>query len=974
MVRQFGTVRAAKLLVLLALSRDGKLRREQVAELLWPDDFYDATRLRLRQETHRLKKVLGPAEGLVTSTHTEICLARQGFDTDLDQLRRQIQADSVDAFQNLGSSSWLTGEFLPGWDDPWAVAERAQADQIQLTAAIAMGEAYIAGHRPQAALDLARLIIRRHPTDEGIRLIAVRAHAELGSMTNAVAEYQDLRRQLKDRLGAEPSPDTDTAFKAVVKGKIKPNHRSEKLTMDVPCPIDRLVGRDALLAQVISEISPPALGRLVTLVGPGGIGKTRLAIEAALRLKEMGNRQVAFVTLEEVPINQWVRAVVNRLGSQAPTDADPMSYLARMLRGERLILVLDNLEHLIPEIAGEIRKLLEAVPDLKLLVTSRCPLKLGGEVCIGLSTLDPLVHGRAMLVDALRSFRPRAAEISEQDLALDELAIRLDGYPLAIRLASARFRTLTPKALLQQLKQHPEILSLSGSQGPDRHASLEKALAWSLDSLDSVERAAIDLIAGFPGGVGLELGSFALGANHAVEILERLLDTAMLQLDDRGTHIRFRMLVPVREYVRSTLSDSRWHAVQDHCAQATVSFVKSLAVGPHEPLTESKLLALDDDHENLESAMLWLVDQAPLAAVDLLHRLWPYENLRARHRQTLNLIQRLEPTWLCADDASRVSMQLAKTVMLASLAQEQEALPGLEDAEQRVQNINDPTAEVLTAFVRAYWMMRRDFLNSREAAERAVEVANKLDNVFLKARAQHLAGMVSYYTNDISATIENLRSAYQMFQDVGELAYAGTCGLMLCGALSQANRGSETTQILEESRRKLQIAGDPARMAFLYETEGRIALDAGNAEIAEASFRKSLEIWEFIGSAYQRADQLLSITRALLAQSRFQDAKQTLTESADLWVQDDNYGGLSQSVTCVACILFSEGQAELAARTLAAVLAFEREQNVKIIQPEVDFRNRIIDKVGLLPPFEGTITVADVRQLFNLLQGPIDGD
>jgi DNA-binding SARP family transcriptional activator len=179
-ISNFGTSRAAKLFVLLALSRSGEMQRTQLADLLWPDDFYDSTRLRLRQEIHRLKRALEPAGDWISASTNSVSLDRSHLAIDLHARGR------LD-----GKCPWPEGEFLAGWDDVCSVAERRNAEDIRVRAAIATATQKLELGNTQAALAAVSPLIDRHPLHEALRMTAVQAHARGGSLAAAVAEYQD---------------------------------------------------------------------------------------------------------------------------------------------------------------------------------------------------------------------------------------------------------------------------------------------------------------------------------------------------------------------------------------------------------------------------------------------------------------------------------------------------------------------------------------------------------------------------------------------------------------------------------------------------------------------------------------------------------------------------------------------------------------------------------------------------------------
>ena len=307
-IENFGTTRSAKLLVLLSLVRSGKMLRSQLAEQLWPDDFYDATRLRLRQEIHRLKRALGSDAEIIGSDARDVWLDKSQVTTDIELLEGVYGGKD-----HLLPDSVFTDDFLPGWHDDWVLAERSRAENLQASAAVALGNRRLESGDATGALEFAKRVIQRHPLNEELRMVAVHSNAKLGSVAASVAEYQDYRRKVREHLGVNAEqPDPDYLARLV-----EPPLPALPTSWDntIPFRLDPLIGRESQIEDTISRLGKPGV-RLVTLVGPGGIGKTQLSIEVANRLLETTESRVAFVSLADVlEGKEWSRATLSHLRS-----------------------------------------------------------------------------------------------------------------------------------------------------------------------------------------------------------------------------------------------------------------------------------------------------------------------------------------------------------------------------------------------------------------------------------------------------------------------------------------------------------------------------------------------------------------------------------------------------------------------------------------------------------------------------------
>lgn len=978
--RNFGTIRAAKLLVILSLTRSARMPREHLAEQLWPDDLYDATRLRLRQEIHRLKKALGPAEGMVVTTTTDVGLDRSMFETDIDILKQIIQKDGAGR-EGFDVETIFKNEFLPAWDEVWTMAERAPAEALQLQAAIAHGQHLLASGQAESALETAQWLIPKHPFNEELRMVAVKAHGDLGSLASAVAEYQQFRRGLKEALGVEPKEASEKVVKELTESLLPtarptrptPHQAGEdrlsanELGGEIPNPIEPLIGRAELLQQVMDLTAPEAGIRLLTLVGPGGIGKTRLVIEAAQRLKQQGDRRVFFVTLSEADSNSdWARVVAAQLKSSVPSDVEPLTVISNLLKSEPTLLVLDNAETFMPGISMGVKRLLEASSTLSLLVTSITPLKIGGETPLNVGPLDAMTEGRQILVNALRTYRPLAAAVSANDEALDQIAQRLDGYPLALRLASARFRILSPEALLQHLDSIGGLTS-SANDLPERHRSLESALGASYQALEQRDRVALQFLSALPGGAGMDLAAMLLGHDSHLDILERLLDSALVSLDDHGAHVRIKILGPVRGFVRETVHERDWQAIVDQARRTTAEYVQkrvpSAACWPN----QAQMQALDEENENIQAAWDWAIEHDWKLAVEVTPKLSFFELANGRLKGALARVYELENSWRSLDLEQQAELDIVLYGLQMLSGDSDKALESIERAESAVIHTSILELKARSASNRASYSFRKDFSNSKDNALMALQLAKDCGNQGLEARGHQLLGSIYWYSKEFESAIASMSQAFALYRSLNMTAQAGFSGLDLVIYHQHVGDKKKAWSILAEAKQLIFSSNELAGQAHMHEIEGRMALSDDRAVEAEASFRESLRLWSRVESDFQEADQLLSLTRALLAQERWDEASENLLQSADKWVKDNNEGGLCQSISSLALLLHKKGLRESAQHALAYAIAYHEAHSLIIVEPEIEFRNSIIEMVGGAGTAEGPYSLLGARALFDQL-------
>jgi predicted ATPase len=402
----------------------------------------------------------------------------------------------------------------------------------------------------------------------------------------------------------------------------------------LPAVVTPLVGRD----QEAGAAADLVLGegaRLITLTGPGGVGKSRLALEVAGRLSPSFADGVRFVDLAPVRSPDLVAAAIAAgLGLRTtggPLIADVEAYL----RPRRLVLLLDNFEQ-VTGAAPLVTELLAVAPALVVLVTSRTVLRLSGEHEFQVAPLPTPPAGTAgrarQLADlqgyaSVRLFAERAhaaapgfALTSENATAVAEICRRLDGLPLAIELAAARVRLLPPQALLARLDDRMSLLTGGARDLPERQRTLRNTLDWSFGLLSPAEQALFSYLGIFPGTFDLEAAAAVGGtsdsappgdgqAEDVIDTLSSLVDASLVRDEHQADQPRFSMLGTVRDYARERLRESgQWNEAHDRHAAHFLEFAGSAAAGLEGPSQVAWLDRLEAEHDNLGATMSWFLD------------------------------------------------------------------------------------------------------------------------------------------------------------------------------------------------------------------------------------------------------------------------------------------------------------------------------------------------------------------------------
>jgi predicted ATPase len=458
-----------------------------------------------------------------------------------------------------------------------------------------------------------QVLVAREPLREELRELLMRALYGVNRQAEALAVYDAGRRLLRDELGLEPAATLRalhrrllTQTEEVVAPPAIPTVRRNLL----PGLLDETFGRDRDLAALESLLGE-GRGRLVSLLGPGGVGKTRVSVELAHRLGDRYRDGIAFVPLVEAEKPHDVAATIcSALGVPAAEDATES--LVAALQTRRMLLICDNFEHVSD--AGELLlRLLESAPGLHVLVTSRVTLRLRGEQQY---RLEPLAHqataGPSPSV-ALFVARARAADATfdptEQELVdIAEICARCDGLPLAIELAAARVRALRVAELLDRLADPLPVLRGTSPDLPERHRTLRASIARSIEGLPTTTQRALGRLTVCRGGFTLPAVATVadLGADEALECVETLLDHNLLQ-PSRGAQggLRFDLLETIRRYAAELAGLEEVAAAQRRHATFFRDLLDPAPDPTPTPSSAARWLAQLAERPNIRAAIRW---------------------------------------------------------------------------------------------------------------------------------------------------------------------------------------------------------------------------------------------------------------------------------------------------------------------------------------------------------------------------------
>ncbi|MFJ2030494.1 BTAD domain-containing putative transcriptional regulator [Streptosporangium sp. NPDC087985] len=653
-----GGPRPRALLVMLLLNAGRVVGVDQLIDGQYGDDPPAGAANALQAQVSRLRRNL-PVE-LVEFHGAGYRLAIDPDDVDAHRFERLAREGRRKLAAGLHpAAAGLLREALGLWrgpalaDLPSGQAQAARLEELRLVAAEDLVEAELTLPEGTSVADLRRLAAA-HPLRERLRGQLMRALHAAGRQAEALAVFEETRRLLAEELGADPSPELAEVHLAILRAE-----NPAPVPRRLAAQLSSFVGRE----QELARIDALSDSRLITIIGPGGTGKTRLAIEAAGR----GRHEVCFADLSPLDggtpssgggasslgggilssdgNDQVPQAVLGALGLresgfQSLRASDPTERLVSALAGQELLLILDNCEHVVTAAATLARRLLGECPGLRVLATSREPLGITGETLVPLTPLatppPDSPPSAASAYPAVRLFADRAAAVRQAfELGQDNvetvtrICAALDGLPLAIELAAARLRSFTVEEIATRLAEHGRfrLLSRGDRTAAARHRTLRAVVEWSWDLLTPDEQALARRFTVFAGSASLEAVEEVCGMEGAAELLADLVDRSLIETDGD----RYRMLNTIGLFCAEKLAEAgEWERLRGAHARFFLDLAQR--ADPHLRRAEQLrwLARLSAEHANLMAALRRAVRDDRETALRLIAALAAYWWLSGR--------------------------------------------------------------------------------------------------------------------------------------------------------------------------------------------------------------------------------------------------------------------------------------------------------------------------------------------------------
>ena len=630
--------KALALLALLALRHGRPVEREWLAGSLWPDADPEQAATSLRPILSELRRALGDQAGRILSpSRHSLCLERAGVAVDVAEFDAAIASQKPPALER--AVALYLGPLLEGSTEEWAGQERDVREQDCLRALGILAEAALAAGDTGTAATLFRRAVGLAPGWEAARRGLMSSLARSGDRNGALQVYREFVDLLRSDPKAVPDEQTSTLYarlrsdakqqaaKSAWTGSAAIEAAAPTVSGHLTYPLTALIGREDERLEVAERLKR---SRLVTLTGPGGIGKTRLAIEVASEVVAGFADGVWLVSLDSLSDRKMLsRQIATVLGLKEEPGRACLATVTDQVRTKRLLLVLDNCEHLLEESAQVAGHLLRECAGVCILATSREALGITGETAWtvpSLSVPDPahLPAGHATLLRVLMSYegvqlfveRAQAAQKSfslraENARLVAQVCYRLEGIPLAIELAAARVRALTVEQIAARLDDHLALLTGGDRAAPSRQRTLRAALDWSHALLGASGQLLLVRASVFAGGWTLEAAEAVCSgggveARQVLDLLTGLVDKSLVIFQEGEAGGRYRLQETVRQYAAERLgaSDEAQTVRARHrdCFLALAEAAEPQLTGHGE---EQWVRRLETEHGNLRAAMRW---------------------------------------------------------------------------------------------------------------------------------------------------------------------------------------------------------------------------------------------------------------------------------------------------------------------------------------------------------------------------------
>jgi predicted ATPase/DNA-binding SARP family transcriptional activator len=925
--------KTSELLARLALEAGVVVRADRLVDDLWAADAVRTRRNTLQSKIAKLRRALGDPP-VIASTDGGYALDIEPSEVDaLAALGHAAEASRLLNGNDDRSAADLCAATLrlyrgdvlqAAGDGDWVNPHRARLEEarmklveIQFSARLRLGDVGDVIGELEAA-------VATYPFQESLWELLITALYRAGRQADALATYQRIRTQLADELGLDPGPHLRRLEEQILvqDGSLGEPHRPagppepDPPAGNLPSMFAELFGREPEVAALCDLL---ARERLVEIVGPGGIGKTAVAIA-------IGRRLAGGVWLARLETAVTANDVIDTL--IAALNVPGEAALVERLKGTPALVILDNCEHVIDAAAALALKLLDAAPRLRILCTSQVPLDVDGEIVFELTPLA--------LSDAVELFTRRATPTrlkvtsSQSNNTVLDLCRSLDGLPLAIELAAARTKTLSIEEITRRLDDRFNVLSDPTSRRPERRRSLKSTIRWSYDLLFPDDQRGLWALATFAGGAPLPAVEFVLEALDvpsaaAIDVVGRLASRSLVIVEDGE---RFRLLDSIRAFALEAMAGGRRseQALAAHAAWFADA-AGSSTDGVRSSRQAEHLAFARAERANIDAALTWGAAHDPLLALRIVNGFgWAWVVLgdsRGAHR----ILAALAAVGDSGQVADRASALLLAAWIEASTGHLELAQQHIGEASHLADAIDDVDLQARCCYYLAYVVSHHgEFRKALDLTDRSRALYEHLDQPWDQVANWLFAARAAISAGDRERGVEAADQVQRWLQVVEDPWLHVRSDAMLGELARVQHRFDDAVRHIGRAAATSQRLGFLQTEAYQVASLGRAQCQAGDYDAGAATLALAIDKAEATGDVRMAALAQVHLGRVLRARGQVTPAR-TALEAGTAWHRGAGGGEQAALGECLLAAMDAADRLSGAEERLTAILADARDND-----------------------------------------------
>jgi predicted ATPase/DNA-binding SARP family transcriptional activator len=973
--------KARSLLKLLALTPGHRLHRDQVIDLLWPDSDLDRAANSFYQTLYAVRKIIHSIRGdqpPFILLEDEFLFLNPDALPQVDALLYESAANLARAGSELApyqqAIELYTGDLLPeDLYEEWTHAYREPLRQLHTDLLFKFAALCEATGDYQAGIDALQSLLASDPLNEEAHTELMRLYALSGQRHKAVRQYELLQDTLQRELGAEPDTPVRQLYQDILVGRVvstidrEPlvetiSSQEEPVKHNLPSRLSSFIGREKVIEHVRGLLEQ---SRLVTLLGPGGVGKTSLAIQVGFELVERFSDGVWLIELSSViDPERIIHEIATVFQLRESRDRSLYAAVQSFLKRKQLLLILDNCEHLIDGCASLAESLLQNCPRLHILATSRETLGSEGETLYAVPTLSIPENGQQNSVEELKRFEavrlftersvralPGFELTLENGPTIVSICKQLDGLPLAIELAAARVGVLSVEGIAERLGDRFKLLTSGSRTALPRHQTIRASIDWSYELLSPEEKILLQRLSVFVGGWTMEAAEVVCGVTDVLQLLTQLVNKSLVVVKyEQGMERRYYLLETVRQYAAEKFASlmSTSPVEEAKIRNRHLSYLRKMVEeSEHKLKTDERSVRMRMvrvELENIRCAISWSLDSSQATQIEdglrlasSLHEFWYQYGFESEGslwlERGLMLIEALSEAESTQYDLLKAKALWTNGLLIDEIGTMYDGIKLLKESLDLYKKANHLREEIAVKLDLVQMIWRHNRRESDELLEECIKVARSSGFKWELAYGLSLKAKDLVYFDKQNPEILTLAAeSYSLFKETGD-KWSTTSPLIHMGlySLFQGNYSEARKYLLEA----IALGNEMNDVRYQYYANinlGMLGYFEGDFQAMENYFYAGMKLTNNLSSWLGRIFALRNIAVAVNHQGDPKRAFDLLKESLRLAkMVNDPYGVLA-CLNGLAAVALSVGQADRAARLSGAVQA-QLDQFTKPLDP-----------------------------------------